>query len=134
MNKKKNGNLETNKSKGITLIALVVTIIVLLILAGVTVNLLIGNKGLLSRARNAVDTYENASKNEQSDLENVEDMLNDYFYNGKTFIVTFDANGGSVSIENKEVTYGSEYGSLPIPTRVGFDFLRLVYRRWPTSN
>lgn len=38
-------------------------------------------------------------------------------------IVTFDANGGTLSGENsKEVEVGSEYGILPSPTRTGFDF------------
>lgn len=37
--------------KGITLIALVVTIVVLLILAGVSINALFGNNGIISRAK-----------------------------------------------------------------------------------
>ena len=41
------------KEKGITLIALVVTIIVLLILAGIAINLSIGNNGLFSRAKDS---------------------------------------------------------------------------------
>ena len=44
--------LET-KEKGITLIALVITIIVLLILAGVTIAMLTGNNGILNQASNA---------------------------------------------------------------------------------
>ena len=42
---------KTNSSKGITLIALVITIIVLLILAGVTIVTLIGNDGILRQAQ-----------------------------------------------------------------------------------
>ena len=42
-------------NKGITLIALVVTIIVLLILAGVSIAMLTGNNGILSRAQDARD-------------------------------------------------------------------------------
>ena len=38
------------KNKGITLIALVITIIVLLILAGVTLNLIAGSDGILEKA------------------------------------------------------------------------------------
>ena len=44
------------KQKGITLIALVITIIVLLILAGVTIVSLTGENGLLARAVQAKDT------------------------------------------------------------------------------
>ena len=42
-----------NNVKGITLIALVVTIIVLLILAGVAINLTIGDNGIITRAQQA---------------------------------------------------------------------------------
>ena len=42
-------------SKGITLIALVITIIVLLILAGVSIAMLTGNNGILTQANNAKD-------------------------------------------------------------------------------
>lgn len=40
----------------------------------------------------------------------------------ETFNVAFNANGGSVSTENKTVTYNSTYGSLPTPTRTGYSF------------
>ena len=51
--------------KGITLIALVVTVIVLLILAGVAINLTVGDNGLFKRAQNAADTWQMAELNEQ---------------------------------------------------------------------
>ena len=37
--------------------------------------------------------------------------------------VTFDANGGTVSQTSKEVTYGTNYGTLPTPTKSGATFL-----------
>ena len=52
------------QAKGITLIALVVTIIVLLILAGVAINLTVGDNGLFKRAQNAADTYAEKSEEE----------------------------------------------------------------------
>ena len=54
--------------KGITLIALVVTIIVLLILAGVAISLTIGSNGIFTRAQTAVIVNENASVYEQLQL------------------------------------------------------------------
>lgn len=42
------------EQKGITLVALVITIIVLLILAGVSISLVVGNNGVLNQASNAV--------------------------------------------------------------------------------
>ena len=53
------------EEKGITLIALVVTIIVLLILARIAISLTIGNNGLFSRAQNAVDVWNEATKKEE---------------------------------------------------------------------
>ena len=50
--------------RGITLIALVVTIIVLLILAGVAITLSIGDNGIFKRAGQATNAWEEASKNE----------------------------------------------------------------------
>ena len=65
------------KSKsGITLVALVVTIVVLLLLAGVSLSLVIGNDGIMKRAKEAKEKYGQASKNEQKDLDTIEDYMN----------------------------------------------------------
>lgn len=45
------------QNKGITLITLIITIIILLILAGVTINVLIGDKGLFNTAKKAGEEY-----------------------------------------------------------------------------
>lgn len=39
------------------------------------------------------------------------------------YTVTFDANGGSVDIDSKEVIENSTYGTLPTPTRAGYTFM-----------
>ena len=57
------------KESGITLVALVVTIIVLLILAGVAISLTIGNNGILTRAQNATEKWDEATKNEQKEMD-----------------------------------------------------------------
>ena len=61
---------------GITLIALVITIIVLLILAGVTTAALSGNNGILTRAKEAKEKTEQAQKEEEQTLSNMENILN----------------------------------------------------------
>ena len=48
---KKVGFLNQKKQKGITLIALVVTIVVLLILASVSISMLLGDNGIIKNAR-----------------------------------------------------------------------------------
>ena len=68
--------------QGITLIALVVTIIVLLILAGIALNLTIGQNGIFSRAEKAANTWRNAETNEQLALGELADWM-DKYANGK---------------------------------------------------
>ena len=67
MKKSKDKNLL--KNSGITLIALVITVIVLLILAGVTVATLTGDNGLLGKAGNAKIETEKAEIRETIELE-----------------------------------------------------------------
>ena len=50
--------------KGITLVALVVTIVVLLILAGVSINLVLGNNGIIAKAKDAETKSAEASEND----------------------------------------------------------------------
>ena len=57
------------KTRGITLIALVVTIIVLLILAGISISMLTGNNGILNRAAEAKEKNSIAQLKEQLELE-----------------------------------------------------------------
>ena len=57
-----------NEKRGITLIALVVTIIVLLILAGISISMLTGQNSTLNRAREAKEEYSNSTEKEQIQL------------------------------------------------------------------
>ncbi len=58
-------------SKGITLIALVITIIVLLILAGVSISMLTGDNGIITQAKKAKEKTEEAKIKEEQELENL---------------------------------------------------------------
>lgn len=64
--------------KGITLIALVVTIVVLLILAGVSIAMLGGENGLITRAQEAAEETRGASVEEERDLWKANQYLDDY--------------------------------------------------------
>ena len=64
-----------NNEKGITLIALVITIIVLLILAGVSIATLTGENGLLTRAREAAEKTEEARRKEEAELAQIESYI-----------------------------------------------------------
>ena len=72
------GGLSKKKSlqeKGITLIALVVTIIILLILAGVTLNIVLSDNGLFSKTREAVEKYKQAQREEEEAIRELEKQL-----------------------------------------------------------
>ena len=73
MNKK----LKIKQEKGITLIALVVTIVVLLILAGVSISLVINNNGVISKAKDARDKYAEAQTNDEKQLEETSDWIDE---------------------------------------------------------
>ncbi len=63
-------------SKGITLIALIITIIVLLILAGVTVNLTLGENGIFRTAEMSGKNYMEAQNRELAGLADFENAIN----------------------------------------------------------
>ena len=72
----KQGNFRKKNEIGITLIALVVTIVILLILSGVTINMLLGEEGIIRTAQEAKNTWEGAVANEQESIHNLVNGLN----------------------------------------------------------
>ena len=69
-------NEQIKSKKAITLVALVVTIVVLILLAGVSINLVIGNNGIMQKAKEAKESMEQAAKEEQEGLSALEERLN----------------------------------------------------------
>ena len=67
------------KERGITLIALVVTIVVLLILAGVSLNAIFSENGIIKRAKDAQNKMDQATQN---DLDSINELNN--WIDGKT--------------------------------------------------
>ena len=92
------GNKGIYKQKGITLIALVVTIVVLLILSGVAIASLTGDDNLLSKAQTSSETYEEKSAREKLQLEltsmAIEKEINKE-YNSKNLL--YDCATGAVN-------------------------------------
>ena len=66
------------ENKGITLIALVITIIVLLILAGISISMLTGENGILNRASEAKEKTVVAQEEKTQKLQGYEDTINQY--------------------------------------------------------
>ena len=65
---------QKNKQRGITLIALVVTVIVLIILAGVSIAMLVGENGIITQAQTAKEETKNASLKEELSIKVVESL------------------------------------------------------------
>ena len=80
------------KNKGITLVALVVTIVVLLILAGVSINLVLGNNGIIAKAKEAQRESAEASQNDLIGMNELAQQLEEQI-NGST------GNGGKTEPE-----------------------------------
>ena len=80
------------KNKGITLVALVVTIVVLLILAGVSINLVLGNNGIIAKAKEAQRKSAEASQNDLIGMNELAQQLEEQI-NGST------GNGGKTEPE-----------------------------------
>ena len=71
------------KQTGITLIALVVTIVVLLILAGVSINAIFGNSGIIEKAKDAQNRMNNAQESDLNALNDLDKWINNQV-NGTT--------------------------------------------------
>ena len=73
VNGKSSRRVYSRSDKAITLIALIVTIIVLLILAGVTINLAVNNQGIFNKAKTATGAYKMAGAREK-----IETLMSEY--------------------------------------------------------
>ncbi len=73
--------MKKQKNKGITLIALVITIIVLLILAGITISAITGNNGIIGNAGQAKEETEIANEKEIVEKATVQAMGNNKYGN-----------------------------------------------------
>ncbi|MFR0823251.1 MAG: prepilin-type N-terminal cleavage/methylation domain-containing protein, partial [Clostridia bacterium] len=72
------------KQKGVTLIALVITIIVLIILAGVAINALVGENGIITQAQRAKEDTDKSQKEELGGLASLEQQIDEAL--GQTYI------------------------------------------------
>ena len=83
------------EAKGITLVALVITIIILLILAGVALCLVIGENGLIIKSKEGIETYREKAEREEEQLTSFDDEFKKEIENdsGKKVEEIFDENG-----------------------------------------
>ena len=81
--------------KGITLVALVITVIVLIILAGVTLSTLVGDNGIITKAQEAKQNMANAAGEEDKLIQN---LLNE--------IKGIEAGGGEIEVPEGTIEFG----------------------------
>ena len=88
INKNLSGCKKIRRQNGITLIALVVTIVVLIILATVSINAVLGQNGIIGKAKQAKESYEKSVKAEDTAMQELLNEMAQY-------------NGGSSSDDGK---------------------------------
>ena len=99
---------EKKQEKGITLIALVINIIVLLILAGVTINALSGENGILKKAAEAKQKTEEAQKEEALALKEIEVVMTGHLKPWSGQIATGFASGGGQTEKDPYIIENAE--------------------------
>ena len=116
---------------GITLVALVITIIILLILAGIAI-LILNHTGLLKNVKQAKDTTENAQKEENETLSK---------YNNKIYEIvngaTRDDNSGKGNIlwKNNDITQEFPAQTITINDSLNnYDYIKIFYKTNNVSN
>ena len=72
------------KQEGITLVALIVTIIVLMILAGASIGMLSGENGLITKTQKGVGTYQNSEAKEDELMGDLGNLINEYVGKAET--------------------------------------------------
>lgn len=89
-----------NERKGITLIALVVTIVVLLILAGVSINLILGNNGIVAKAEKSSVETEISQVAEKINFLNYEISMDSKINGQDESILSYLKNNGMIDENN----------------------------------
>ena len=103
------GRRQKRSNNGITLIALVITIIVLLILAGTSIAMLTGSNGILTQAQRAKELTEISSEEEYINLLIVEYQMNNNTYGEELKEVVFNTVEDTTSIYDAET--GTTYAN-----------------------
>ena len=128
--------VKKKENKGITLMALVITIVVLLILASVSIATLTGDNGILMQAQKAKKSTEEAAKNEKTDLAKMKELINESVNGAKVEQVTdtnpgvLEQNGAEYIINSIEdlvffahdVTNGNNYEGKTVKLGTSLDF------------
>ena len=91
-------------NEGITLVALVVTIVVLLILAGISLNLVLGQNGIISRAQDARNQTAEGKTNTEKAINALTDEMEAYVKGNESGSGNNSGNNGGTATEKPETT------------------------------
>ena len=105
--------MKNKSTEGITLVALVITVVVLLILAGVSLNLVFGNNGIIKKATDAAQKSKEAQRQTEEQLANLAELID----NNIDSVDGYKATEG-VNIP-KIYNQGSNTGLIPIKYKDG---------------
>ena len=114
------------RNKGVTLISLVVTIVVLLILAGITIGTIFNDNGIIKKAQEAANATEEAAKNDQAAINGLLNEM-DSIING--------IGGGNVPVIgsiNGKITWST--GSATLTLTADVEGVTIQYRKNSESN
>ncbi len=100
--------------KGITLISLVVTIIIMLILAGVVITAVINGDGLFSKVKEAKETYENAVQSENDKIQNLIEQMEANMNGSISGGESGNGDGGEIPGEVSEISVKLTEGMVPV--------------------
>ena len=103
------------KEKGITLVALIITIVVLLILAAVAIGT-VRDSDIIEYAKNAAGSYNQVKNNELSEIQSAEDLLKQYASKQNPWV----AKGLTIPVE-----YGKKYSG-PVAPGLGLSSLTIT--------
>ena len=110
----KREKIKESKERGITLIALVITIVILIILAAVSINIVLGKNGLIQKAQEAKGLTEQAEINEKEDITNAGEYINN---------IINDNNEEEIPVKEgiqvDEITENSISITVNVPEKVG---------------
>ena len=109
------------KQKGITLVALVITMVVLLILAGVSINLVLGDNGIVKKAQEAQTKSAEASQNDLTSMDELAKELEDAINGNEN-----NDDESKFMKENTKVTYSDGDVWIPEGFKIAYDSASIV--------
>ncbi len=111
--------IKNRQERGITLIALVVTIVVLIILAGVSINTIFSDSGIIKKSQDTQNKMNDAQQSDLTAINSVENWINENIPTDKK-LITFTFDGKTYKAEEKmtvgEFINSSYYVDGPLPS------------------